>query len=155
MTDDLIPREEAARAVADFDRAMHDPNRTADPVGALFKALGAATTRHVRDKRAARVRRQNTPEAKAARSAAALRGAATKRAKREAEQAAQEAERAAEAERDARVPAVRCPHIDFVPYGSGETECIGEPGHRDDHEDLDGHTWPNDCDGDCEDGCEC
>ncbi|UJV42928.1 hypothetical protein [Streptomyces sp. AMCC400023] len=151
MTDDLTPREEAARAVADFDRAMHDPSRTVDPVGALFRALGAATARHVRDNRAARVRRQNTPEAKAARSAAAMKAAATRKANREAERAAW----AAEEERDARVPTVHCRSIDFVPYGSGEVECIGEPGHRDDHEDIDGHAWPNDCDGTCEGDCEC
>ncbi|MXM66756.1 hypothetical protein GR925_25825 [Streptomyces sp. HUCO-GS316] len=48
-----------------------------------------------------------------------------------------------------------CPHIDFVPYGSGETPCINQPGHRGDHEDGEGHTWPNDCDAACEDACTC
>ncbi|MDQ1018816.1 hypothetical protein [Streptomyces afghaniensis] len=50
------------------------------------------------------------------------------------------------------MPDVHCPHIDFVPFGSGETECFLAPGHRgEDHEDIDGHTWPND---DCnEDDC--
>lgn len=151
MTDDLTAPEEAARAVTEFDRAVHDPNRTVDPVGMLFRSLGAAADRHAQHMRAARVAWRNRPEAKAGRSAAARKGAETRRRRREEELAAQRAE----AERDARVPAVHCPHIDFVPYGSGETQCIGDPGHKDDHEDLDGHTWPNECDGACEDVCEC
>jgi hypothetical protein len=151
VTDDLTPREEAARAVADFDQVMHDPNRTVDPVGLLFRSLGAAADRHAQAMRASRVAWRNRPEAKARRSAAARKGAETRR-RRQAEELARQQ---AEAERDARVPAVTCPHIDFVPHGSGETQCIGDPGHKDDHEDLDGHTWPNDCDGACEDICEC
>lgn len=151
MTDNPTPYEEAARAVVDFDRAVHDPNRTVDPVGMLFRALGAASTRHAEETRAARVRWRNRPEVKARRSDAARRAAETRRRRQE-----EELTRARdEAERDARVPALTCPHVDFVPYGSGETSCIGEPGHKDDHEDLDGHTWPNDCTGACEDACEC
>ena len=149
MTDNLTPREEAARAVADFDRIAHDPNRTVDPVGMLFAALGAAAGRHAQQARAARIAWRNRPEAKARRSAAARKGAETRR-----QRAAQAlAEERAEAERDARVPAVCCPHIDFTPFG--ETQCVGEPGHKDDHENLDGHSWPNDCDGTCEGLCEC
>ncbi|MYR62355.1 hypothetical protein GTY54_41205, partial [Streptomyces sp. SID625] len=75
--------------------------------------------------------------------------AATRRIRTAAEEAAERAQ----AERDARVPAVSCPHIDFVPWG-GETECALAPGHRDeDHEDIDGHAWPNECDEDCGDAC--
>ncbi|MFF5968175.1 hypothetical protein ACFY64_31530 [Streptomyces collinus] len=152
MSEDLTPREQAARAVVDFDRAMHDPNRAVDPVGALFRALGAAAAQHAVEARAARTRWRNRPEAKARRSAAAAKAAATRKAKKAAEEAAW----AAEAERDARVPTVHCPHIDFVPYGSGETECVLAPGHRgDDHEDIDGHSWPNDdCnETDCGEAC--
>lgn len=152
MTDNPTPYEEAARAVVDFDRAVHDPNRTVDPVGMLFRTLGAAASRHAQETRAARTRWRNRPEAKARRSAAAKRGADTRRRRQEEELARARAE----AERDARVPTVHCPHIDFTPHGSGETECVLEPVHPGrDHEDLDGHTWPNDCDGACEDVCEC
>ncbi|MGV9913423.1 hypothetical protein [Streptomyces tendae] len=148
MSGDLTPYGQAARAVADFDRLVHDPNRVADPVGALFAALGAASAQHAQERRAARTRWRNRPEAKAARSAAARKAAATRAARK----AAQLAEWEAEAERDARMPSVACPHIDFVPWGGGETQCSRAPGHiGEDHEDIDGHTWPND---DCnEDDC--
>ncbi|MEU1853967.1 hypothetical protein ABZ499_33090 [Streptomyces sp. NPDC019990] len=141
MSENLTPHEQAAQAITDFDRAVHDPNRTVDPLTVLFQALGAASAQHHQELRAARTRWRNRPEAKAARSRAAKKAAATRAAKKAAERAAWEAE----AERDARVPKVRCPHMDFVPYGSGETECVLAPGHRgEDHEDLDGHSWPND-----------
>ncbi|MFJ2722717.1 hypothetical protein [Streptomyces sp. NPDC087437] len=65
MTDDLTPREEAARAISDFDRAMRDPSRQHDPMAALFAALGDATNRHATEARAARTRWRNRPEAKA------------------------------------------------------------------------------------------
>jgi hypothetical protein len=148
VSEDLTPGEQAAQAIADFDRAVHDPNRTVDPLGLLFQALGAATAQHHQEMRAARTRWRNRPEAKARRSAAAKKAAETRAARMAAERAAE----AAEAERDARMPQVHCPHIDFVPYGSGETECFLAPGHRgEDHEDIDGHTWPSD---DCnEDDC--
>ncbi|MFF0092768.1 hypothetical protein ACFYSF_22785 [Streptomyces canus] len=152
MSEDLTPHEEAARAVVDFDRLVHDPNRVVDPVGELFRALGAASALHAQEARAARTRWRNRPEAKARRSAAAKKAAATRAANKAAEPAAREAE----AERDARVPEVRCPHMDFVPFGSGETECVLAPGHAgEDHEDLDGHTWPNDdCNkDDCGEAC--
>ncbi|MFF4726416.1 hypothetical protein ACFY3M_13895 [Streptomyces mirabilis] len=141
MSDELTPHDQAVQAIADFDRAVHDPNRAVDPVGALFRALGAASAQHAQEARAARTRWRNRPEAKERRSAAAKKAAATRAANKAAERAAWEAE----AERDARVPKVRCPHMDFVPFGSGETECVLAPGHRgEDHEDLDGHTWPSD-----------
>jgi hypothetical protein len=148
MSEDLTPREQAARAIADFDQTLHDPSRTVDPVGVLFRALGEASALHAQERRAARTRWRNRPEAKARRSAAARKAAETRKARKAAELAA----RQAEAERDERMPKVRCPHMDFVPYGSGETECVLAPGHRgEDHEDIDGHTWPSD---DCnEDDC--
>ncbi|MFJ1606961.1 hypothetical protein ACIOHS_26860 [Streptomyces sp. NPDC088253] len=148
MSDELTPHDQAVQAIADFDRTMHDPNRTVDPIGQLFRALGAASAQHAQEARAARTRWRNRPEAKAARSRAAKKAAATRAAKKAAERAAWEAE----AERDARVPTVHCPHFDFVPFGSGETECVLAPGHAgEDHEDVDGHTWPSD---DCtEDDC--
>ncbi|WP_328434521.1 hypothetical protein [Streptomyces sp. NBC_00425] len=141
MSEDLFAPEVVERAVADFDRALSEPGRAADAMGALFQALGAAAAQQDQERRAARTAWRNRPEAKAARSAAAKKAAATRAAKKAAERAAQ----AAEDERDARVPTVHCPHMDFVPYGSGETECVLTPGHLgDDHEDLDGHTWPSD-----------
>ncbi|MGW2951590.1 hypothetical protein [Streptomyces eurythermus] len=152
MSEDLAPCEMADRAVTAFDRTVHGPNRTVDPVGALFQALGAASAQHAQETRAARARWRNRPEAKARRSAAAKKAAAARAAKKAAELAEQQAE----AERDAQVPKVRCPHMDFVPYGSGETECVLAPGHRGaDHEDADGHTWPSDdCnDDDCGEAC--
>ncbi|MFM9590774.1 hypothetical protein ACKI16_29730 [Streptomyces scabiei] len=152
MTDQLTPREAAARALADFDRAVHDPNRAADPIGVLFQALGAAADRHAQEAGAARTRWRNRPEAKALRSAAAVKAAETRRNRKAAERAAEEAE----AERDARVPTVHCSAMDAVPYGSGETECILPPGHHgEDHEDIDGHRWDNECAGTCEGDCEC
>lgn len=152
MTDQSTPREEAARAVADFDRAMHNPSRTADPVGDLFRALGAASAQLAQERRAARARWRNRPEAKAARSAAAKKAAAT----RAANKAAQGADERLLDELMARVPDVSCPHLDFVPHGSGETQCVLPPGHvGEDHEDVAGHTWPNECDGTCEADCEC
>ncbi|PWI16051.1 hypothetical protein DI272_19160 [Streptomyces sp. Act143] len=141
MSEELTPREEAVRAIADFDRALHDPSRSVDPVGVLFQALGAASARHAQEVRAARVAWRNRPEAKARRSAGAKKAAATRAAKRAAEQAAMQAE----AERDARVPKVCCPHMDFVPWGGGETECALAPRHHgQDHEDIGGHRWPSD-----------
>ncbi|MFF3654980.1 hypothetical protein [Streptomyces olivochromogenes] len=150
MTDDLTPREQAARAVVDFDRAVHDPNRDVDPVALLFRSLGAVMDQHAQEMRASKVRWRNRPEAKARRSASVRKAAATRAANKAAERAAE----LAEWERDARVPAVHCPHFDYV-RDAVETTCIGEPGHRGDHEDLDGHTWPNECDGTCEDFCDC
>jgi hypothetical protein len=148
VSDDLTPREQAARAVVDFDRAVHDPNRTVDPIGQLFRALGAASAQHAQEMRAAKVRWRNRPEAKARRSVGARKAAAT----RAANKAAELAEWEAEAERDAWMPTVHCPHIDFTSFG--ETECSRAPGHRDeDHEDIDGHSWPNECDDDCGEIC--
>ncbi|MDX3345970.1 hypothetical protein PV387_23060 [Streptomyces sp. ME02-6987-2C] len=142
--DEMTPLAQAAQAVRDFDRAMSNPSRAEDPVGMLFAALGAASAQHAQERRAARARWRGRPEAKAARSAAARKAAATRAARK----AAQLAEWKAEAERDARMPSVACPHIDFVPWGGGETQCSRAPGHvGEDHEDIDGHTWPNDdCD---------
>ncbi|MEU7323335.1 hypothetical protein ABZ682_22710 [Streptomyces griseoviridis] len=141
MSQDLTPHEQAVPAVADFDRLVHDPNRAADPIGALFAALGAAYGQHAQEARAARTRWRNRPEAKARRSAAAKKAAATRAAKKAAERAALEVEE----ERDGLALEVHCPHMDFVPFGSGETECNRAPGHAgEDHEDVDGHTWPND-----------
>jgi hypothetical protein len=151
VSGELAPREEAARAVVDFDRGLRNPDRAVDPVGELFRVLGAAADLHAREARAERVRWRNRPEAKAARSAAARKAAETRAARAAAERAVREAE----AERDARVPAVHCLHMDFVPYGGGETECVLEPGHAgEDHEDLDGHVWPNECnEADCGEAC--
>ncbi|MER6367337.1 hypothetical protein ABT255_02975 [Streptomyces mirabilis] len=148
MTDDLTPREQAVRAVADFDRAVHDPNHDVDPMALLFRSLGAAMDQHAQEMRAAKVRWRNRPEAKARRSTSARKAAATRAANKAAERAAE----LAEWERDARMPTVHCPHIDFTPFG--ETECSRAPGHRgEDHEDIDGHSWPNECDGDCGEIC--
>ncbi|CAL9534631.1 hypothetical protein [Streptomyces sp. enrichment culture] len=150
MSDDQTPREQAAEAVADVDRAMNDPVRRHDAVGALFDALGAAVAQHAQEKRAARVRWRNRPEAKARRSAAAQKAAATRVRRLAAERAAE----LAECERDLRMPEVHCPHIDFTPFG--ETECALEPGHGpdEDHEDIDGHSWvADDCDADCGVAC--
>lgn len=151
MIEDLTPQQEAARAIGEFDRALSGPARAADPIGDLFMGLATAFAEIDKEARRRKEERRNTPEAKARRSVAAKKAAATRAAKKAAELAARQAEE----ERDARVPTVHCPHIDFVPYGGGETECIGKPGHKDDHEDVDGHTWPNDCDGTCEGVCEC
>ncbi|WP_107104799.1 hypothetical protein [Streptomyces sp. Root369] len=109
MSEDLAPHDQAVKAVVDFDRAVHDPNRTVDPVGALFRALGAASAQHAQEMRAARIAWRNRPEVKARRSVAAEKAAATRAAKKAAELAAQQAE----AERDAPVPKVRCPHMEL------------------------------------------
>ncbi|MGY3199802.1 hypothetical protein [Streptomyces sp. TE5632] len=148
MTDNQTPLEEAARAVADFERAMHDPARRHDAVGSLFQSLGAAAAQHAQEARAARTRWRNRPEAKARRSAAAKKAAATRAERKAAERAVELAER----ERDARMPAVHCPHIDFTPFG--EQECSLAPAHGgEDHVDIDGHTWPNECDEGCGEIC--
>ncbi|MFJ2722714.1 hypothetical protein [Streptomyces sp. NPDC087437] len=76
------------------------------------------------------------PWAKARRSAAAKKAAETRKANRDAERAAE----LAEYEREVRIPAATCPHID---PRAVETQCIEEPGHDGDHEDINGHTWPN------------
>ncbi|MFD0209181.1 hypothetical protein ACFVH9_08585 [Streptomyces hirsutus] len=148
MTNNQTPQEQAARAVADFDQAVNDPARRYDAVGSLFAGLAAAAAQHAQERRAARTCWRNRPEVKARRSAAAKKAAAT----RSERKAREEALAQAECERDARMPAVHCPHIDFV-RDAIETECAGEPGHDDDHEDIDGHTWPNECDEDCGEIC--
>ncbi|MER7739969.1 hypothetical protein ABTX34_16915 [Streptomyces sp. NPDC096538] len=149
MSNDQTPREQATEAVADFDRAMHDPARRGEAMAGLFRSLGEAANRHAEGVREARERWRNRPEAKARRSAAARKAAETRTRKRAAERAAE----LAEWEGDLQVPEVTCPHTAALPFG--ERECALEPGHAPDaHESHDGQAWDaDDCDENCGVAC--
>ncbi|WP_428957885.1 hypothetical protein [Streptomyces sp. cg35] len=85
--------------------------------------------------------RFNSPEAKAARSEAARKDAATRKRNRAAEQALLEAEEAIEQERWEREPkGPTCGAMDVV-MDAQEVFCARPPHTGGDHEDIDGHTW--------------
>lgn len=137
MNDKAEPMD-VEQAVANLDRAMHDPARRGDAVGDLFSALGAAAQQMAdlrsKAREAAREARRNDPVTRANRSAGAHRGWEKRRAREARERLLAEIDNG-----PVRTGPV-CDEMNHNSVGS-EVFCQLEPGHEEDHDDDHGTTW--------------
>jgi hypothetical protein len=104
-------------------------------IWALLGVLSDGLDEMAEAARAEKLRRYNSPAARAARSERSRKAAATRRARAEAA-------RAEEEWRESRIPAGPVCDALGITLQAQEVYCIRTPHRRGDHENIDGNTWP-------------